>query len=160
MQGPNTNKDVVEILLIEDNKGDIRFTKEALKETGLNTNVSEIYDGEEAINYLKDVSRNAKLPVPDMILLDLELPKKTGHEVLQFIKSEQKLKGITVAILTSSTIEEDVFKAYRFSPSGYITKKDNYKDLAKAIEGLWCFSSLQRKPLKPANKLNKKNGTV
>jgi two-component system, chemotaxis family, response regulator Rcp1 len=154
MKGEIRN-DIVEILLVEDNKGDIRLTMEALKETSLHANMCVVNDGEEAINYLKQLGKYSERPKPDMILLDLWLPKKTGHEVLEYIKSEVSLKDIPVAILTSSSAEEDIHKVYEYKPSGYITKKADLKELAKNLQDLWGFSSLKRKSYKQASKFKR-----
>jgi two-component system, chemotaxis family, response regulator Rcp1 len=153
-----TREHIVEILLIEDNEGDIRFMKEALKETSFRANLNEICDGEAAIDYLKKMGADPNIPKPDMILLDLNLPKRNGHEVLQFLKSQKNLKSIPVAILTSATSEEDITKAYKFMPSGYIAKQADCKVLGKEIECLWGFTSLKRKRFRQANKLNMNNG--
>jgi two-component system, chemotaxis family, response regulator Rcp1 len=141
----NHRRTIKEILLIEDTPGDVRLTIEALKESSIKAKMSVISDGEEAIKYLKQDGKYSKRPKPDLILLDLWLPKKTGHEILEYIKSDKSLKDIFVAILTSSTDEDDIRKAYKFKTSGYITKKADYIQLSKDLAGFYSFSSLKRK---------------
>jgi chemotaxis family two-component system response regulator Rcp1 len=151
----NVLNHVVEILLVEDSKGDIGLTKEALKEIDLDSNMAVVNDGVEAINYLRKEGKYSGRPSPDMILLDLQLPKKTGHEVLAFIKSDTELKEIPVAVLTSSQDEEDIRKAYKNHVNGYITKKPDLKELAKNIENFYGFSQLRKRYYKSAGKFRK-----
>ena len=101
----------VEILLVEDNPGDYRLTKEALKEGKVYNNLHWAQDGVEAIDFLKRQGKHAKAPRPDIILLDLNLPKKDGREVLSEIKGDEDLRKIPVVILTTSKAEEDVLKS-------------------------------------------------
>ncbi|OLE18372.1 MAG: response regulator [Betaproteobacteria bacterium 13_1_20CM_3_63_8] len=120
----------VEILLVEDNAGDVRLTKEALKEGKVYNNLHWAKDGVEALEFLRRKGKHAKAPRPDIILLDLNLPKKDGREVLSEIKSDDQLKHIPVVILTTSKAEEDVLRSYKLHANCYITKP---VDLGKFI---------------------------
>ncbi len=120
----------VEILLVEDNAGDVRLTKEALKEGKVYNNLHWAKDGVEALEFLRREGKHAKAPHPDIILLDLNLPKKDGREVLSEIKSDDQLKHIPVVILTTSKAEEDVLRSYKLHANCYITKP---VDLGKFI---------------------------
>ena len=120
----------VEILLVEDNAGDVRLTKEALKEGKVYNNLHWAKDGVDALEFLRREGKHAKAPRPDIILLDLNLPKKDGREVLSEIKSDDQLKHIPVVILTTSKAEEDVLRSYKLHANCYITKP---VDLGKFI---------------------------
>ena len=120
----------VEILLVEDNAGDVRLTKEALKEGKVYNNLHWAKDGVEALEFLRREGKHAKAPRPDIILLDLNLPKKDGREVLSEIKSDDQLKHIPVVILTTSKAEQDVLRSYKLHANCYITKP---VDLGKFI---------------------------
>jgi len=131
---------VVEILLVEDNPGDIRLAKEALSESKLKNNLNVVMDGVEAIQYLKQEGKYADAVVPDIILLDLNLPRKNGVEVLQEIKSDDNLKYIPVVILTSSKADEDIFKTYNLHANCFITKPVDmfqFIHVVKSIEDFW-----------------------
>lgn len=130
----------IEILLVEDSLGDIELTKEALHETKLKVNLSIVMDGEQALKFLKkeDDYRDAK--TPDLILLDLNLPKVDGRAVLKEIKEHPELKRIPVAVLTMSQADEDILQSYNLHVNCYITKPlnlDRFLDVVKAIEGFW-----------------------
>lgn len=130
----------VEILLIEDNPADVRLTMEALKEGKLNNNISVVEDGEEALAFLRRDGKYANAPRPDLVLLDLNLPKKRGCEVLAEIKEDPELKHIPVVVLTISENEEDIFKAYKLHVNCYITKPVNLEQfitVVKAIKEFW-----------------------
>jgi len=130
----------IEILLVEDNPGDVRLTIEALKEGKVYNNLSVVSDGAEAMEYLKKQGRHGDAIRPDLILLDLNLPKKDGREVLIEIKTDEDLKSIPVIILTSSKAEEDIFKAYNNYANCYVTKPvdvDQLFKIVKAIENFW-----------------------
>jgi CheY-like chemotaxis protein len=120
----------VEILLVEDNAGDVRLTKEALKEGKVYNNLHWAKDGVDALEFLRREGKHTKAPRPDIILLDLNLPKKDGREVLSEIKSDDQLKHIPVVILTTSKAEEDVLRSYKLHANCYITKP---VDLGKFI---------------------------
>jgi len=130
----------VEILLIEDNPGDIRLTMEALKEGKMGNNVNVAMDGIEAIAFLRREGRYADAPRPDLILLDLNLPKMDGREVLAEIKSDTKLRRIPVVILTTSMAEQDILRTYNLHANCYITKPvdmDQFVKVVQSIEDFW-----------------------
>ncbi len=130
----------VEILFVEDNPGDVRLTQEALKEAKVLNNLSVVNDGEEAMTFLRRQENYVSVPRPDLILLDLNLPKKDGREVLAEIKSDERLRRIPVVILTTSSAEQDILKTYDLHANCYITKPvdmDQFITVAKAIEEFW-----------------------
>ena len=130
----------VEILMIEDNPGDVRLTQEALKEGRLWNHLTVARDGMEAVDYLHRSGRFQNATCPDLILLDLNLPKKDGREVLADIKSDEKLKSIPVVILTTSRAEEDIVKSYKLHANCYITKPVDFQQFAsvvRSIEDFW-----------------------
>lgn len=131
---------MVEILLIEDNPGDIRLVKEVFKDAKLNNNLQVALDGEEAIKMLRQEGEYFKTPRPDLILLDLNLPKKNGREVLREIKEDDELKCIPVVILTTSNAEEDLIETYKRDANCYITKPvdlDEFIKVVKSIQNFW-----------------------
>jgi len=130
----------VEILLVEDNPGDSRLAHEALKDAKVRNNVSLVEDGIEAMAFLRKEGKYADAPRPDVILLDLNLPKKDGREVLAEIKTDEDLKRIPVVILTVSKDEEDILKTYNLHANCYITKPidfDQFIKVVKTIEDFW-----------------------
>lgn len=130
----------IEILLIEDNPGDVRLTEEALAEGKMCNNLTLAKDGIEAMAVLRREGDHADAGRPDLILLDLNLPKKDGREVLAEIKEDPDLKRIPVVILTSSKAEEDVVQAYDLNANCYITKPvdlDQFLFVVKSIENFW-----------------------
>lgn len=130
----------IEILLVEDNPADVRLTKEALKEEKVCNNLSVVTDGVEAMAFLRKEGRYVKAARPDLILLDLNLPKKDGREVLKEIKTDDNLKRIPVVILTASKSEEDVLKTYNLHANCYITKPVDLKQfmkVAKNVQDFW-----------------------
>ena len=124
----------VEILLVEDNPGDHRLTKEALHEGKVYNNLHWAKDGVEAIDFLKRRGAHANAPRPDIILLDLNLPKKDGREVLSEIKQDEDLRAIPVVILTTSKAEEDILRSYDLGVNSYITKPVSFQGLADALK--------------------------
>ncbi len=138
----------VDILLVEDNPGDVRLTIEALKEGKLENNLHMVQDGVEAFAFLKHQGRYAASPHPDLILLDLNLPRMDGRELLGKIKNDPDLKRIPVVILTTSRAEEDILKAYDLYANCYVTKPvnlDQFIDVVKSIEEFW-FSLVKLPP--------------
>lgn len=134
------NQKQIEILLVEDNPGDIRLTKEALKDGKINNNINVVMDGEQAIAYLKKQNEFANSVSPDLILLDLNLPKLSGREVLEFIKNDDAIKHIPVIILTTSKAEEDILQSYQHYANCYITKPvdfDQFSEVVKQLEDFW-----------------------
>ena len=130
----------IEILLVEDNPGDVRLTREAFKSNKITNNLYVVRDGVEAMLFLRQEGDYSDVPRPDLILLDLNLPKKDGREVLAEIKQDGELKTIPVVILTTSSAEEDIIKSYGLHANCYITKPANlaeFIDVMKAIEYFW-----------------------
>ena len=137
MKAENPGKNV---LLIEDNAGDHRLTKEALHEGKVYNNLHWAKDGVEAIDFLKRRGKYADAPRPDIILLDLNLPKKDGREVLSEIKTDAALKTIPVVILTTSQAEEDILKSYHLHANCYVTKPvdlDKFIVVVQSIDRFW-----------------------
>ena len=130
----------IEVLLVEDNPGDIRLTKEALTEAKVLNTLTVVQDGVEALTCLRRQGQYANAKRPDLILLDLNLPKKDGREVLAEIKNDEALKFIPVVILTTSQDEQDVLKSYGLHANCYITKPvelEQFISVVKAIEDFW-----------------------
>ncbi len=130
----------IDILLVEDNPGDVRLTQEALKEAKVRNDLYVVNDGVEAMAFLRKQGVYKGVPRPDMILLDLNLPKKNGHEVLTEIKSDDDLKRIPVVMLTISKAEEDIIKSYNLYANCFITKPvdlDQFLTVVKSIEDFW-----------------------
>jgi CheY-like chemotaxis protein len=130
----------VEILLVEDSPGDIRLTQEALRAAKVKNNLHVVVDGMEATSFLRREGRHAGAPRPDLILLDLNLPKKNGQEVLADIKLDPQLRTIPVVILTTSVDEEDILRSYQLHANCYITKPvdlDQFLRVIKAIDNFW-----------------------
>ena len=129
----------VEILLVEDNPGDVRLAQEALKEGKVHNNMRVVADGEQAMAYLRRQGEFAGAPRPDLVLLDLNLPKKDGREVLAEIKGDDSLKTIPVVVLTTSKAEEDVLKAYGLNANCYITKPVDLGQFIEVIQSIDRF---------------------
>jgi len=130
----------VEVLLVEDNPGDVRLTWEALKEGKIRNNLHVAKDGVEALAFLRREGEHARAPRPDVILLDLNLPRKDGREVLTEVKGDASLRQIPVVILTSSQAEEDICRAYDLHANCYISKPvdlDQFIKVVKSIEDFW-----------------------
>jgi len=130
----------IEILLVEDNPGDVQLTREALEEGNLLVNLSVMNDGAEAMAFLHRRGEHADVPAPDLILLDLNLPKKSGREVLQEIKADADLKCIPVVVLTTSEAEADIVSTYGLHANCYITKPvdiDQFIKIVQLLEQFW-----------------------
>ncbi len=130
----------INILLIEDNPGDIRLTKEVLKEGKIRNELNVVMDGEQAIQYLKKTGEFSHAATPDIILLDLNLPKKDGREVLSEIKADPLLMLIPVIVLTTSSAERDILNMYSHHANCYITKPVDFNQfisVVKSIENFW-----------------------
>ena len=130
----------VEILLVEDNPGDARLARESLKDSKIRNSLSHVKDGVEALAFLRQQGDYAAAPRPDLILLDLNLPRKDGRQVLAEIKQDSDLKHIPVVILTISKDEEDVLKSYSLHANCYITKPidlGQFMKVVKSIEDFW-----------------------
>ena len=136
----NTIVEPIDILLVEDNPGDVRLTTEALKKCKIHNNLFVVKDGVEAMSFLHKEAKYADAVTPDIIFLDLNLPKKDGREVLEEIKADEKLKKIPVVILTTSQNEEDILKAYDLHANCFITKPVGFEQFTKivaAIDNFW-----------------------
>ncbi|MBU8849909.1 MAG: response regulator [Desulfobacterales bacterium] len=134
------NGRAIEVLLIEDSPGDVRLTKEALKEGKILNNLHVVNDGVEAMGFLKKEGEYQISPTPDLILLDLNMPKKDGREVLSEIKADTNLRTIPVVVLTTSSAEEDILKSYDLHANCYITKPvdlDQFIRVVKSINEFW-----------------------
>jgi CheY-like chemotaxis protein len=130
----------IEILLVEDNPGDVRLTREALKDGKIRNNLSVVMDGEEVMVYLHKEGKYKDAPLTDLILLDLNLPKKNGREVLAEIKTDPNLRRIPVVILTVSKADEDIIKSYDLHANCYIIKPvnlDRFIKVVKSVEDFW-----------------------
>jgi chemotaxis family two-component system response regulator Rcp1 len=130
----------IEILLVEDSPGDVRLTREALRDAKVRNNLHVASDGMEATDFLKRQGKHANAPHPDLILLDLNLPKKGGWQVLEEIKADPRLKSIPVVILTTSGAEEDILRSYQHHANCYITKPvdlDQFLKVVKTIDNFW-----------------------
>ena len=130
----------VEILLVEDNPGDVRLTREALREGKVRNNLYVAADGVEALEFLRREGRYSDAVRPDLILLDLNLPKKDGREVLQDIKADPLLRYIPVVVLTSSQAEQDILRAYDLHANCYVSKPvdlDQFIHVVRSIEDFW-----------------------
>jgi CheY-like chemotaxis protein len=135
-----SNAKCVEILLVEDNAGDARLALEAVREAKVKNNLNWVKDGVEALAYLRQEERYAAAPRPDLILLDLNLPRMDGRELLSVIKADPRFKRIPVVVLTTSEAEEDILKAYNLNANCYITKPvdlDAFLKVVRQIEDFW-----------------------
>ncbi|CAG0941724.1 Response regulator rcp1 [Anaerolineae bacterium] len=140
MEGTHIMGKPVEILLVDDNPGDARLAVEAFKEAKVRNNVHIVDDGVKAMAFLRREGEYTHVPHPDVILLDLNLPKKDGRQVLAEIKADADLKRIPVVILTVSKAEEDILKTYNLHANCYITKPidlDQFLEVIKSIENFW-----------------------
>ena len=131
---------LVDVLLIEDNIVDVRLLEEAFQEEQLNVNLQSVLDGEEALDFLLKKNKHSKATTPDLIILDLNLPKLNGHEILKRIKDDPNLKTIPVIILTSSQSEEDIINSYKLQANSYIKKPfdlDGFRAVVRSIDQFW-----------------------
>ncbi|MDG4555492.1 MAG: response regulator [Candidatus Competibacter sp.] len=129
----------IEILMVEDNPGDARLAEEALRDSRVLNNLNVAPDGEQAMHYLRQQGRFAGAPKPDIILLDLNLPRKDGREVLAEIKADAVLRRIPVVILTTSESEEDILRTYDLHANCYITKPVDFEQFAKVVKSIEDF---------------------
>ena len=130
----------VNVLLVEDSPSDVEFTTEALKDSKLCINLDVVYDGADALAFLRREGRHAGAPRPHLVLLDLNLPKKSGMEVLQEIREDEDLKRLAVVILTTSNADADIIASYDLHANCYITKPVDMKgfvDVVNAIQDFW-----------------------
>jgi two-component system, chemotaxis family, response regulator Rcp1 len=136
------NNKRMEVLLVEDSPGDVRLTQEAFREANENVQLHVAYDGVEAMAFLKKQGKYADAPRPDLVLLDLNLPKMDGREVLLRIKEDASLKAIPTAILTTSVAEADVATSYRRQANCYLSKPvqlEEFENLVKSINDFWLI---------------------
>jgi len=150
----NAVPDSIDILIVEDNPGDARLIKEVLNDNKVFNSLYLVNDGVEAMNFLKNEGKYEGVPKPDLIILDLNLPKKDGREVLAEIKANENLRQIPVVIMTISQAEEDILKSYKLHANCYITKSidlNEFIKVIKSIEDFW-FSVVK---LPPKNDLRK-----
>ncbi len=130
----------IDILLVEANAADVRLTEEALNDAKVLNSLNVVVDGEAALDYLYQRGRYATAERPDLVLMDLNLPKKDGREVLEIIKSDDKLKSIPVVILTTSTSEIDILRSYKLKANCYVTKPvdfERFAEIIKSISDIW-----------------------
>jgi chemotaxis family two-component system response regulator Rcp1 len=140
MKSIGTDAEPIQVLLVEDSVGDVRLTREAFKDAKVHINLHVASDGIEALAFLKREGEHAHAPRPDLILLDLNLPKKDGREVLEEIKESPTLKSIPVVVLTTSASEADILRSYRLHANCYITKPvglDGFLEVVKSIDSFW-----------------------
>jgi CheY-like chemotaxis protein len=132
----------IEILLVEDSPSDAEFTSEALKEAKVRNHLSIVEDGVQAMEFLRRQGRYSNAPRPDLIMLDLNLPRKDGREVLAELKADDNLRMIPVVVLTTSRAEEDIIRAYKLHANCYITKPVDFQQfltVVRSIESFWLF---------------------
>ena len=130
----------IHILIVEDNPGDARLAVEALTEGKITNNISIVQDGVEAVSFLRRENEHTDAPRPDLILLDLNLPKMNGKDVLAIIKNDSELKRIPVIILTTSDADQDISATYELQANCYITKPvgfDKFIDVIQSVENFW-----------------------
>lgn len=137
--GINTISKPIEILLVEDSRGDIGLIEEVFEEAKIRNNLYVAEDGEEAIQFLNKKGQYADVPRPDIILLDLNLPKKDGREVLDEVKRDETLRNIPIVVLTTSKAEEDILKSYNLHANAYITKPVDFEQFIKVIKSIEDF---------------------
>jgi two-component system, chemotaxis family, response regulator Rcp1 len=141
----------VDILLVEDNPGDVRLTQEAFRDARIEVRLSVVMDGEEALNYLYRRGQYAEVTRPDIILLDLNIPKKDGREVLQEIKRDESLRYVPVVVLTTSNAEQDIVRTYNLNVNAYINKPvdfDRFFEIVQKIEEFWLMTAILPSSLK------------
>jgi chemotaxis family two-component system response regulator Rcp1 len=134
------NIKVIDILLVEDSVGDARLSLEAMRDSKIRNKMHHVVDGEEAMAFLRKEGKYSKVPRPDLILLDLNLPKKDGREVLAEIKNDDELKRIPVVVLTVSSAEEDILKSYNLHANCFITKPldlGQFMKVVQSVEDFW-----------------------
>ena len=135
-----SNAEPIEILLVEDNLGDARLAAEALKENKVRNNLYHVEDGVEAMRFLRRQENYADVPLPDLVLLDLNLPRKDGREVLAEIKEDPELRLVPVVVLTTSEAERDLVKTYDLHANAYVVKPvdlDRFIEVVRSIKDFW-----------------------
>jgi CheY-like chemotaxis protein len=130
----------IELLLVEDNPGDVLFTEEALQDLSISVRLSVVSDGESALLFLRRIGEFSSAPRPDLILLDLNLPKVSGAEVLAEVKRDPHLRRIPIVVFTTSSADDDIKRSYDLHANGYITKPTGlggYSAAMRSLEGFW-----------------------
>lgn len=133
-------REPIEILLAEDNPGDVKLTRKALEQGDLLNNLHVVTDGVETMKFLRKDGEYADTPMPDLLLLDLNMPRKDGRQVMEDMDADPELSRIPVVVLTSSDAEEDVVRSYELSANAYLTKPVNFEgfvDIIKRLENFW-----------------------
>jgi CheY-like chemotaxis protein len=156
MQLIGMDAEAIEVLLVEDSPGDVRLTREAFKDAKVHISLNVASDGAEAMDFLNREGEHANAPRPDLILLDLNLPKKDGREVLEEIKESPTLKSIPVVVLTTSASEGDILRSYKLHANCYITKPvglDGFLEVVKSIDSFWL--TVVKLPSEPRTALMK-----
>ncbi len=133
------DSNLIEILLVEDSPGDARLAREALKESTIRNNLHLVQDGEEALNFLYKRGKYENAPNPDLVLLDLNLPKISGHQVLAQIKSEDRLRKIPVVVLSISRSQKDIEDSYNLNANCYVTKPLDLNEFIEVFETIQNF---------------------
>ncbi|MEO5356962.1 MAG: response regulator [Nitrospirae bacterium YQR-1] len=133
------NSKQIEVLLIEDDPGDIDLMVEGLQGSKVLVNLGVVGDGEQAMSYLRKEGKYCKIATPDLILLDLNLPKKDGREVLKEIKTDDSLKHIPVIVITTSDAEQDIVKSYNLGANSYVTKPVGFEEFIKVVNTIEEF---------------------
>jgi CheY-like chemotaxis protein len=136
---PTYDERAINILLIEDNPGDARLTLEAFRDAKVRNDIRVVADGVEAMAFLHREDKYANAPRPDLILLDLNLPRKDGRQVLEEIKCDERLRRIPVAILTTSRADNDILASYNLHANCYITKPVDFDDFIRVVRGIEEF---------------------
>jgi CheY-like chemotaxis protein len=127
MTAPADGRSPIEVLLVEDDPGDVLMTQEAFEEHKLRNRLTVVSDGAEALAYLRQEGKYADVLLPDLILLDLNLPRRDGREVLEEIKRDEKLRRIPVVVLTTSQADEDILRSYQLHANAYVTKPVDFE---------------------------------
>lgn len=146
----NNQAEPIKILLVEDNPGDIRLTREALKDSKIHNTLEVVEDGREALAYLKNEGKYKDSTRPDLVLLDLDMPNTTGREVLQEVKSDPNLKSIPLVVLTVSKSDQDILNSYDMQANAYVNKPldlDQFIKVIRTIEDFW-FTIVKLPPSK------------
>ena len=131
---------MLHILLVEDNPGDVRLTREAFTSAGVETSIRAVTDGDEALEFLADCRDDESITTPDLVLLDLNLPRVDGFEVLEAIRDDPAYSRLPVLVLTSSSAEEDIARSYDLCANAHLTKPnslDEFTEMAAAVEEFW-----------------------
>ena len=135
----NINHKQIEILLVEDSPADVLITREALSEAKVINTIHVAEDGVEALEFLYNRGKFASAPRPDLIMLDLNLPRKNGREVLEWIKGDPNLKSIPVIVLTTSSAEEDILRSYNLHANCYVVKPVEFNEFVRAVQSIRQF---------------------